>query len=93
MLEHIWVAEFAWNVGYIPLGGIRFQDVPLVEFMYFCIYTHTMWELPLVTQVFIVVLALHILSLTPLCVDFPLFLKIFTKRSVVYRARCNIIFR
>ena len=27
------------------------------------------------TQVFIVVLALHILSLTPLCVDFPLFLK------------------
>ena len=56
------VAECAWNGGYMALGGASFfEDVPLVEFMSLG-FTRMPGELLLVTQVFVVVLVLHILS-------------------------------
>ena len=45
----------------VPLGGSFFEDEPLVEFMYL-VLTRMPGELLLVTQVFVVVLVLHISS-------------------------------
>ena len=42
-------------------GASFFEDVPLVEFIYL-VRTHMPGELLLATQVFVVVLVLHILS-------------------------------